>query len=109
LARIRPESPPVAERFEIFWGGMELANGFQELTDVAEQRRRFDRDNARRREKGLPEVRIDERFLAAIASGLPESAGVALGVDRLLMAITGAAHIREVVALADDTEWLNPA
>jgi lysyl-tRNA synthetase class 2 len=108
LARIRQDSPPVAERFEIFWGGMELANGFQELTDIGEQRRRFELDNARRREKGLPAVRIDEHFLAAVAAGLPESAGVALGVDRLLMAITGAKHIREVMAFADDSEWSNP-
>lgn len=108
LARIRRDSPPVAERFEIFWGGMELANGFQELTDVVEQRRRFENDNARRREKGLPPIRIDGRFLAAIEAGLPESAGVALGMDRLLMAITGAGHIREVVALAEDPEWPNP-
>lgn len=108
LARIRHESPPVAERFEVFWGGMELANGFQELTDADEQRRRFERDNARRREKGLPEIRLDERFLAAVAAGLPESSGVALGVDRLLMAITGARHIRDVVTFADDPEWPNP-
>lgn len=108
LARIRHGFPPVAERFEIFWGGMELANGFQELTDVDEQRRRFERDNARRREKGLPEIRLDERFLAAVAAGLPESSGVALGVDRLLMAITGASHIRDVVTFTDDSEWPNP-
>lgn len=104
LARIRDDFPPVAERFEIFWGGMELANGFQELTDVNEQRRRFERDNVRRLEKGLPAIRMDERFLAAVAAGLPESSGVALGVDRLLMALTGAKHIRDVVGFADDTE-----
>jgi elongation factor P--(R)-beta-lysine ligase len=108
LARIRRDSSPVGERFEIFWGGMELANGFQELTDAPEQRRRFEQDNVRRREKGLPAIRIDEHFLAALTAGLPESAGVALGVDRLLMAVTGAAHIRDVVALADDPEWSNP-
>jgi lysyl-tRNA synthetase class 2 len=108
LARIRHDSPPVAERFEVFWGGMELVNGFQELTDVAEQRFRFERDNARRREKGLPVIRLDERFLAAMENGLPESSGVALGLDRLLMAATGAKHIREVVSFADDPEWSNP-
>lgn len=109
LARIRRDSPPVAERFEIFWGGMELANGFQELTDAAEQRRRFERDNERRREKGLPVIRLDERFLAAVDAGLPESSGVALGVDRLLMAISGARHIQDVVTFSDDPEWSNPA
>lgn len=107
LARIRHDSPPVAERFEIFWGGMELANGFQELTDAGEQRRRFEQDNARRREKSLPEIMIDERFLAAVAAGLPESAGVALGMDRLLMALMRAKHIREVMTFADDSEWSN--
>lgn len=104
LARIRRDAPPVAERFEIFWGGMELANGFQELTDADEQRRRFELDNARRRAKALPAIRIDERFLGAVAAGLPESSGVALGVDRLLMALTGAKHIRDVVSFADDPE-----
>jgi elongation factor P--(R)-beta-lysine ligase len=108
LARIRRDTlPAVAERFEVFWGGMELANGFQELTDAAEQRRRFERDNARRRERGLPVIRVDELFLAAVAAGLPESSGVALGVDRLLMAVTGAGHIRDVVTFADDPEWSN--
>jgi lysyl-tRNA synthetase class 2 len=109
LARIRQDSLPVAERFEIFWGGMELANGFQELTDADEQRCRFELDNARRREKGLPAIRIDENFLAAVTAGLPESTGVALGVDRLLMAVTGAQYIRDVVTFADDSEWSNPA
>jgi lysyl-tRNA synthetase class 2 len=108
LARIRDDSPPVAERFEIFWGAMELANGFRELTDAAEQRLRFERDNARRREKGLSVIRLDERFLAAMETGLPESSGVALGVDRLLMAATGAKHIRDAVSFADDSEWSNP-
>lgn len=108
LARIRNDSPPVAERFEIFWGPLELANGFQELTDAAEQRLRFERDNALRREKGLPVIGLDERFLAAMETGLPESSGVALGVDRLLMVVTGAKHIRDVVSFADDPEWSNP-
>ncbi|HEY3488445.1 MAG TPA: EF-P lysine aminoacylase EpmA [Gammaproteobacteria bacterium] len=104
LARIRADSSPVAERFEIFWGALELANGFQELTNPEEQQRRFVQDNLKRRQKGFPEIRIDEYFLAAMQAGLPESAGVALGVDRLLLAITGAGHIREVVAFADDNE-----
>jgi lysyl-tRNA synthetase class 2 len=107
LAKVRNDSPPVAERFEVFWGGMELANGFQELTDAVEQRRRFEQDNARRRDKGLSAIHIDEYFLEAVAAGLPECAGVAVGVDRLLMAATGAKHIRDVVAFAEDSEWSN--
>jgi lysyl-tRNA synthetase class 2 len=107
LAKVRHDSPSVAERFEVFWGGMELANGFQELTDAAEQRRRFEQDNARRRNRGSPAIHIDEYFLEALKAGLPECAGVALGVDRLLMAVTGAEHIRDVVAFAEDSEWSN--
>jgi lysyl-tRNA synthetase class 2 len=99
LARI-VESGGVAvgQRFELYVDGMELANGYHELTDAAEQRRRFDRDNARRREHGLPERPLDENLLAALAHGLPGCSGVALGVDRLLMLATGATDIRDVLA-----------
>jgi len=99
LARI-VESGGVAvgQRFELYVDGMELANGYHELTDAAEQRRRFDRDNARRREHGLPERPRDENLLAALAHGLPGCSGVALGVDRLLMLATGATDIRDVLA-----------
>jgi lysyl-tRNA synthetase class 2 len=103
LARIRPDTPAVAERFEVYWGGLELANGFQELIDAHEQAARFERENRLRAERGLPQVTVDQNFLAALHAGLPASAGVALGVDRLLMALTGAGHIHEVVAFADDT------
>lgn len=88
----------VALRFEFFGKGMEIANGYFELTDATQQRQRFETDNARRRELQLPEYPIDEKLLAALASGLPACAGVALGVDRLLMLQTGATDIREVIS-----------
>jgi len=98
LARIRPGDPPVAERFELFLGGMELANGFHELTDAAEQAIRFEADLAARRELGLVEPPMDRRLVAAMAHGLPGCAGVALGFDRLVMILAGASHIDEVLA-----------
>ncbi len=98
LARVRPGDPPVAERFELYLDGIELANGFHELADAAEQRRRFAQDLVRRRGLALPEVPLDERLLGALEAGLPDCSGVALGVDRLLMALTGARSIDEVLA-----------
>ncbi len=98
LAKIRGNDPPVAERFELYVGTQELANGYHELTDATEQRARFVRDNARRHERGLPELPIDENFLAALETGVPECAGVALGIERLLMAMTDSEDIREVLA-----------
>jgi len=98
LARIRPDPVPVAERFELYFGPVELANGYQELTDRAEQGRRFDAENRRRNSAGQPEVPLDARLLAALANGLPECSGVALGVDRLLMAATGAKSLSDVLA-----------
>jgi len=88
----------VGHRFELYVDGLELANGYFELLDGEEQRRRFERDNTRRRECALPERPLDERLLAALDHGLPECSGVALGVDRLLMLATGSADIREVLA-----------
>jgi len=87
----------VGLRFELYVDGMELANGYCELTDPAEQRMRFERDNIRRREYGLSERPVDERLLAAMEYGLPSCSGVALGVDRLLMLVTGASDIRDVL------------
>lgn len=97
LARIRHANPPVAERFELYLGQHELANGYHELNDAAEQRLRFERDNLRRRDRGQPEMPIDENLLAVL-DGLPDCAGVALGVDRLLMHLLGSEDIRSVLA-----------
>ena len=102
LARIRQESPPVAERFELYLGDMELANGFHELTDAAEQRQRFTVDLASREASRLACVPMDERFLAALESGLPACAGVALGIDRLVMLAAGVKSISEVIAFDDE-------
>ena len=102
LSRIRRSDPPVAERFELYLGGMELANGFHELLDAQEQHQRFIADLATRASTGLPVVPVDEHFLAALAAGLPPCAGVALGVDRLVMLAAGVKTIAEVLAF-DDT------
>ncbi len=85
LAAKDPDDPRIAKRFELYVDGVEIANGFQELTDPDEQRRRFEADNAERGQKGKPELPIPERFLSALGWGLPPSAGVAVGLDRLLM------------------------
>lgn len=97
LARPVPGRPELAERFEIYLRGMELANGFGELTDAAEQRRRFGQDLADRERLGKPTYPIDERFLAALADGMPPAAGVALGVDRLLLALLGLDDVRSTM------------
>ena len=89
LARLRPDQPALAERFELYVDGIELANGFTELADAVEQRRRFEADNQTRRARGLPTVPLDEELLAALRHGLPDCAGVALGFDRLLMLACG--------------------
>jgi lysyl-tRNA synthetase class 2 len=98
LARIRPGNPPVAERFELYLGPLELANGYHELTDPAEQRARFNRDIELRLTRGAPMPPIDENLLASLQSGLPDCAGVALGVDRLLMAMLQVTSIDSVLA-----------
>jgi elongation factor P--(R)-beta-lysine ligase len=98
LARIRPGEPPLAERFELFLGGMELANGFHELTDANEQAARFRSDLERRQARGLAAPPVDARLLAAMAHGLPDCAGVALGFDRLVMILAGAERIDDVLA-----------
>ncbi len=92
------EGTAVAERFEVYVDGVELANGFHELGDAREQRHRFERDVAVRALRRAPKVPMDERLLSALAHGLPDSAGVALGIDRLVMLAAGAAHIQQVVA-----------
>jgi lysyl-tRNA synthetase class 2 len=97
LAKIRNDEPPVAERFELYLGPHELANGYHELNYAAEQRARFERDNARRRERGLREMPIDQNLLRVL-DDLPDCAGVALGVDRLLMYLLETDDIRDVLA-----------
>lgn len=85
LAKIRNDSFPVAERFELYYKGIELANGYHELTDAQEQRNRFEQNNHVRNAMGLPHIQLDEPLLSALENGLPDCAGVALGVDRLIM------------------------
>ena len=100
LARRRDGNPPVAERWELYAGGLELANAYSELTDPVEQRRRFEDCAARRAGAGRPIYPIDEPFLAALAAGMPPSGGVALGIDRLVMLLAGAESIEEVRAFS---------
>jgi lysyl-tRNA synthetase class 2 len=102
LARVRPGNPPLAERFELYLGPLELANGYHELLDADEQRTRFERDLVVREARSAPRPPIDERLLGAMQSGLPACAGVALGVDRLLMAMLGTSRIADVLAFAFD-------
>ncbi|MES9957647.1 MAG: EF-P lysine aminoacylase EpmA [Sedimenticola sp.] len=102
LSRIRNDDPPVAERFELYMDGLELANGFNELLDATEQRKRFEQDLEKRADNGKPPVPMDEHLLAALEQGLPFCAGVALGIDRLLMRVTGATHIDQVLAFPID-------
>ncbi len=102
LSRIRRDDVPVAQRFELFLGKLELANGYQELTDPIEQDERFARENAARESDGRSPTAVDTRLLDAMKAGLPECSGVALGVDRLLMAQLGANSIEDVVAFPAD-------
>lgn len=102
LAKINPNDNRVAERFEVYINGIELANGFHELCDAKEQRARFERDLTMRQEHHITEVPIDENFLQALAHGLPDCAGVALGVDRLLMLALQKSSINEVISFTFD-------
>lgn len=97
LSKIRREEFPVAERFELFYKGSELANGFHELTDADEQQQRFERDRQKRQALGLVVPDIDRNFIAALRQGLPNCAGVAVGLDRLLMIKTHSKSIKDVV------------
>jgi len=100
LARRDPADPRVALRFELFVCGLELANAFEELTDAAEQRARFETDRARRHAlNGCDDWPMDEDFLAALAHGMPQAAGIALGFDRLAMIASGASKIEQVMWL----------
>ncbi len=98
LAKSCADRPGYVQRFELFHDGLELANGFSELTDVTIQRQRFESDNQRRQSLGLPQYDLDELFLAALDHGLPECAGVAVGLDRLLMSLLGLEHIDQVLS-----------
>lgn len=90
----------VASRFEIYWGSLELANGFHELSDAGEQRSRFESDLRVRAERDQASVPIDEHLLQALESGLPNCAGVAMGLERLLMVLSGQKHIDDVLAFS---------
>jgi len=102
LARLKPGDPTVAERFEIYIGGLEIANAFTELTDPAEQRARFLRDRDERKNSGKTDYPLPEPFLRELEH-MPPASGVALGVDRLVMLFTGAAAIDDVVAFTPET------
>lgn len=102
LARLKPGLPPVAARFELFLDGVELANGFHELIDGAEQRARFAEDLRTRQARGQVQPPLDERLLAALAEGLPDCAGVALGFDRLVALAIGATRIEDAMAFTID-------
>lgn len=102
LARVRPGDPPLASRFELYVEGIELANGFHELAEAAEQTTRFARDNETRRAAGRPPMPPDQRLLAGLAQGLPDCAGVALGLDRLVMIAAGMNAIGDVIAFPLD-------
>ncbi|MBU2871001.1 elongation factor P--(R)-beta-lysine ligase [Colwellia sp. E2M01] len=102
LAKVNEDDSRVAERFECYFKGIELANGFNELTDAAEQLKRFEQDNVKRTEQGLPTRPIDENFIAALTYGLPQCSGVALGIDRLVMLASNAKEISEVQSFCVD-------
>jgi len=98
LAEISTEDHRVAERFEVYFKGIELANGFRELTDGREQRQRFEQENRKRAQRGLPQYPIDNNLLDALQHGIPACSGVALGVDRLVMLALGAESLSDVLA-----------
>ncbi len=102
LARVRPGRPPLAERFELYVSGIELANGYHELLDAGELRRRNALVNAQRRADGKAPLPEPDRLLAAMEAGLPPAVGVALGLDRLVMLAAPSADIREVIAFPFD-------
>jgi lysyl-tRNA synthetase class 2 len=101
LSRLKPGDPEVAERFELYMGGLEIANGFSELADPAEQRARFEAERASRQREGKTAYPMPEKFLAALEQ-FPESAGIALGLDRLVMVLLDAQTIDEVVAFTTE-------
>ncbi|VAW76422.1 Translation elongation factor P Lys34--(R)-beta-lysine ligase [hydrothermal vent metagenome] len=97
LARLRGDGHPVAERFELYFGAVELANGFHELSDSAEQQQRFMEENIQRTKRGKKEMPMDKALIAALSHGLPDCSGVAIGFDRLLMVAAGETRIDAVM------------
>ena len=102
LAKISSEDKRVAERFECYFKGIELANGFHELTDFVQQKQRFEQDNVTRVQLGKVEQQIDDKFMSALTHGLPACAGVALGIDRLVMLSLAAKKIDDVITFSID-------
>jgi lysyl-tRNA synthetase class 2 len=102
LAQICEHDERVAGRFELYYKNMELANGFNELTNATEQAKRFDEDNQYREAQGLKQVPMDSRLIAALEHGLPQCSGVALGIDRLVMLATNKDTIKDVIAFDVD-------
>lgn len=100
LSRVRPGDPPVAERFELFWQGLELANGFHELGDAQEQQRRFVAEQRARQAAAQPVPPYDTHLIDALAAGLPDCAGVAVGLDRVLMLMLGLSSLEQTLAFA---------
>jgi lysyl-tRNA synthetase class 2 len=102
LAKIKKSDPTVAERFELYIGGLELANGFSELTDAREQRQRFEEASEARAAKNWARYSMPEKFLQALQT-MPEAAGIALGIDRLAMILANTTKIDDVVAFPPET------
>jgi len=103
LARLCPDNDRFADRFEVFCGDLELANGYVELTDAAEQRQRMDQDIKTRQQEGYNDLFADEMLLAALEAGLPDCAGVAVGMERLQMVLDQTDDIRDVVTFGSET------
>jgi len=102
LAKISQKDPAIAERFEVYINGIEIANGFHELADANEQRKRFVNDLQKRRELNLPEIVIDENFLTALNNDFPDCSGVAVGVDRMVMLLMEVNSIKDVISYPID-------
>ena len=102
LSRRKPGQEAVAERFELYINGVEITNAFSELTDPAEQRRRFEECARKRKAMGAPVYPLDEAFLAALELGMPPSGGIAMGIDRLVMVLLGATSLDDVIAFRED-------